>query len=456
MKKILLGGILCFVVSTKSNGQSNVTGWFKEATKFQNIDTIKFLKYFKAGEIALQDNNVLPENMDDSTLFYYSSCLYLAGREGINIGVDAYKKAIPYLQYCANNGNFDCNFYLSKMYENGWGVVPDIEMRKKYLEKAVLGGSMQHIAKNNLGYYYWSIKDYKTALKFFNLSASMGDYGLAYTNIGWLYYNGDGVEKDYAKAFQFFKTGEMKNDENLYYALGLGHCYSFGYGTNIDFEKALSYYRISASKKNARATARIGYMYEFGQGVKIDIDSAFFYYTKAASLKDAWGSYMLANMLSSKGKYYNQKSAISYYKMAIENKTEPWAYKGLVDVYIDILNGNSFEFPISYYEKEVEKNIKDGFINSGNDGNLKEELALCYYEYAKVSGSELTYYNAFITLLENEKYDYDGDILNLLGYYQLNGLTIKKDKQKAIDYFRRSKAKGNKLALDNLKILGIE
>lgn len=456
MKKILLGGILSFVINIKSNGQSNVTGWFKEAIKFQNIDTIKFLKYFKAGEIALQDNNVLPENMEDSTLFYYSSCLYLAGREGINIGVDAYKKAIPYLQYCANNGNFDCNFYLSKMYENGWGVVADIEMRKKYLEKAVLGGSMQHIAKNNLGNYYWGIKDYKTALKFYNLSASMGDYGLAYTNIGWLYYNGYGVEKDYAKAFQYFKTGEMKKDEILYYALGLGHCYSFGYGTDINFEKGLNYYRISASQGNARANGRIGYMYEFGQGVKKNLDSAFYYYGKAAIMEDDWSAYRYANMMSIKGKYYDETDAGYYYKKVIGANREPWAYAGLVDLYVEILNGNHFAMPLDYYYSAVKENIENGILKAGNDSSLKVHLAISHYSYAKATGKSWDYYEAFNRLIENEKYDSYGDILNLLGFYYLNGLVGSKDKKKAIEYFKRSEAKGNKVALDNLKTLGIE
>ena len=60
-------------------------------------------------------------------------------------------------------------------------------------------------------------------------------------NLGALYENGEGVEKDYDKAFEWYATAaEMGNADAMY---SLGHMYEQGLGTKQDAVSAADWYR---------------------------------------------------------------------------------------------------------------------------------------------------------------------------------------------------------------------
>ena len=62
----------------------------------------------------------------------------------------------------------------------------------------------------------------------------------------------------------------------------MGDCYTYGYGVEQDYEKAMSWYTKAAEKGNGWAQDNLGSFYEYGKGVEKDLEKAIYWYTKAA------------------------------------------------------------------------------------------------------------------------------------------------------------------------------
>ncbi len=402
-------------------------------------DFVTFKSNFSHLETLIEGKN--PSEMDDSTLYYYATSLYYAGYYNIDLQANSYTKAIPYFQYCADKGSHDCSFYLGRMYQIGLGVEKNGDIARKFLEKAALGGNMESWAKNNLGVYYQDIKDYKTALKFYNLSASMG-FGLAYTNIGWLYYYGYGITQDYKKAFENFKKGELYNDVKHNYAIGLGHCYSLGRGILTDYNNGIYYYRIASNTGNGRGSGRIGKMYELGQGVTQNFDSAVYYYQKGILQNDGWSANNLALFYGTNADKQSLDSTIKYSKIAI-TYNEHWGYNNLAWAYIQ--KGYSYN--------TILETVQNGLDTK--DEEIYPNLITHYADVVFDNRLEREYEKVFSLLKKYQDKDEDGNILNFLGVFYHNGLYVNRDDFKAAKFFKAAKEKGNKIAAENLKGMGL-
>jgi len=95
--------------------------------------------------------------------------------------------------------------------------------------------------------------------------------------LGYLYYTGWGVPKDYAAAVHWFrkavepgKPWDLKFNEALaHYDLGL--MYHNGHGVAQDYAMAANYYRTAAELGNRDAQFNLGLMFQNGQGVPRDL-----------------------------------------------------------------------------------------------------------------------------------------------------------------------------------------
>ena len=68
------------------------------------------------------------------------------------------------------------------------------------------------------------------------------------------YYFGEGVEKDYTKAFEWFSKAAEQGDADAQFSLGV--MYSEGQGVGQNYEKAFEWYSKAAVQRNARAQLR--------------------------------------------------------------------------------------------------------------------------------------------------------------------------------------------------------
>lgn len=102
---------------------------------------------------------------------------------------------------------------------------------------------------------YWKGKtafdkgDFKTALKHWVVEAEKGS-GEAQGFIGALYHGGMGVEKDYAKAMEWYKKAAVQLNPQAH--VGIGSLYGDGLGVEKDYIKARMWFSIAAYFGNER------------------------------------------------------------------------------------------------------------------------------------------------------------------------------------------------------------
>ncbi|RPH80794.1 MAG: sel1 repeat family protein [Nitrospiraceae bacterium] len=118
--------------------------------------------------------------------------------------------------------------------------------------------------------------DYATALRQWQPLAEQGHAGAQY-NLGLLYANGKGVQKDDTQAWQWYEKAAVQGHADA--QVNLGMLYDYGRGVPQDFKKAVYWYRLSAHQGNALAQRRLGLMYERGDEVPQDYVKAYMWYS---------------------------------------------------------------------------------------------------------------------------------------------------------------------------------
>lgn len=127
--------------------------------------------------------------------------------------------------------------------------------------------------------------DKEKALKWWKLSSDNGFYlGAVYA--GDILIEGDGMPRDYSKAFDFYQKAHELSENGIVYER-LGDCYYFGYGTQEDKNKAYECYLNSAFGGDSQGLYKLLKMTDEGYGnvdklllskaaSSIDYDSGYF------------------------------------------------------------------------------------------------------------------------------------------------------------------------------------
>ena len=102
----------------------------------------------------------------------------------------------------------------------------------------------------------------------------------AQRDIGFMYAEGQGVQRDFAQARIWFSKAAGQGDELAQYFLAV--MYRDGNGVPQDNSLALAWYRKSADQGDVLAQFDIGSMYRYGKGVPEDAAQAAAWYRKAA------------------------------------------------------------------------------------------------------------------------------------------------------------------------------
>lgn len=108
--------------------------------------------------------------------------------------------------------------------------------------------------------------------------AELGNSGAEY-RIGSAYLNGQGVDKDYDKAFFWLEKAAAKNHANALY--NLGYMYLYGIGCERDYKKAFGYFDKAGKLDFVPAYYIMCIMYYDGAGVKKNLKRAYKYCSMA-------------------------------------------------------------------------------------------------------------------------------------------------------------------------------
>jgi uncharacterized protein len=110
-------------------------------------------------------------------------------------------------------------------------------------------------------------KDDQEALFWYTKSAAQG-YANAQTNLGQMYCDGQGVPVDYNKAREWWSRAAQQG--NLIAQNDLGSMYLKGQGVQKDYARAAAWYRRPAEQGDRQAENSLGMMYYMGWGVARD------------------------------------------------------------------------------------------------------------------------------------------------------------------------------------------
>src|SRR5262249_54265845 len=113
-------------------------------------------------------------------------------------------------------------------------------------------------------------------LKWYQFSAEHGDAS-GQCNLGTLYFDGDGVRKDYHEAARWFRAaaeqgfpaGETK----------LAFLYATGQGVVQNYGEAVKWMTRAAEQGYAQAQTNLGDLYVEGKGVSLDYAAAYMWYS---------------------------------------------------------------------------------------------------------------------------------------------------------------------------------
>jgi len=180
-----------------------------------------------------------------------------------------YVQAQMWYGLAAAGGNSFAKYELGKMYLYGIGIDKDAELGKEYCLDAF--GDFRSSVAETYGFDVGSYVDNGTA----TVEGISGSKEAAYLMycLGRMEYAGEGVERDYSKAYQWYQLAADGGHVHSNYCIA--KMYYGGEGLPQDYSKAKYYYEAAATKKDKYAYHALGKMYDTGTGTEQN-------YTKAS------------------------------------------------------------------------------------------------------------------------------------------------------------------------------
>lgn len=163
---------------------------------------------------------------------------------------------------------------------------------------------------------YRKAEQYDLALSFARSSAQADDpAGMAI--LGFIYRDGNGVEKDDAEAVHWFKAGSARGNADAQF--GLAYMYGQGRGVEKDLAAAARIYRLSAEQGHPTAQNNLGTQFEHGEGVEKSLADAVAWYRLAAEQGYARAQENLGTMYArGHGVTQNHLEAVRWYRRAAD------------------------------------------------------------------------------------------------------------------------------------------
>ena len=271
--------------------------------------------------------------------------------------------------------------YIGLFYDDtkyGKDVPVDLKEAVKWYKKAAEQGYAG--AQCNLGVMYRNgsgvEKNYEKAVEWYRKAADQG-YAKAQCKLGFMYSNGYGVEKDYGKALEWNRKaadqGYAKAQNNL------GLVYDNGYGVEKDYEKAVEWYHKAAEQGYVDAQCNLGFMYFKGSGVEKNYEKAVEWYRKAAEQEHASAQYNLGVM------YYNGHGVEKDYGKALE-----WFRKSAEKGYADAQYNLGGMYYKGYGVEKDYKKALEWYCKAAEHGSANAQY---YVDYMYKNGLGVKWYN---------------------------------------------------------------
>ena len=401
-------------------------------------------------------------NIKSNSFFRLAYTYYCMGGNKKNLNI-----AFKYFYKASLMGNCEAQFYLGDMYESGEGTEKDdLEAIYWYFKSSQNGNkesenkfkvlsSMKDGIPSSVWEYYRFFekkkladrgdanaqfeiaqkyrtgdgvqKDYKKAFYWCELSAKNGNYG-ACNDLGLMYNNNKGnfCKKDYKQALYWLNKAftEGKNSIKYQAESNLAIMYEFGQGIEQDYKKAFELYKESAENGDSFAQCRLGIMFEEGRGIEKDYEKAMYWYKKAAEQNDPEGQCFIADLYKDGiGVKQDYKKALEWYKKSAEQNYST------AQVQIGII------YEAGWGVKKDYKKAMYWYKKSADNGNNIAQQSMGYL-YKHSRGCKKSIAKAIKCFKEAIKNGNNYPYVDIGDIYR-EGKDIKQDYEKAIYWYKK-------------------
>ena len=138
-------------------------------------------------------------------------------------------------------------------------------------------------AQGRLAEYYYKIEPRREEAIAWGERAATNANVTGMIVLGNIYYQGNGGEKDPARALQYYELALKVDPDNRHVQDQLGMMYYKGEGSAVDYTKAAEFCKLAANKGQPGCQYYLGLMYVNGEGVTQDIDRGISWIRKSAA-----------------------------------------------------------------------------------------------------------------------------------------------------------------------------
>ncbi|MDH5180005.1 MAG: sel1 repeat family protein [Gammaproteobacteria bacterium] len=209
MKKLYVWGLLVCLFGTMS-GCATTTPLSNNELRYNRA-----MQLYKAGKYA----EAMPTFVELADLGYPGAQYQVGLAYDYGEGVPQ-NDAIAFYRYqqAKTSGVAHAMYHLGIFYYEGRATARDVDEAYRLWRRAAEAGVPQ--AQYNIADHYFSKNNLLAAIKWLTKSAEQG-FSLAQYNLAVSYYQGLGVQKDYAQAVHYYKLAARQEDMRAIYNLAL-------------------------------------------------------------------------------------------------------------------------------------------------------------------------------------------------------------------------------------------
>ena len=284
---------------------------------------------------------------------------------------------------------------------------------------------------------YFRKEDYVKALEYFHKIDHKG----AQKYIGDCYYEGLGVEQDYAEAVKWYGKSAYSrygtHCGNADAQMMLGVCYFEGKGVDKDYEKSFKLIEKSAKKGQKDAQCNFGYLYYKGLGVNQNYGNAAYWYRMSADQGFADAQYWLGIChLHGRGVEQNYTEALKWFEKSAEQDYAASQHMMGLMYYRGWAVTQNYTEAVRWFQLSAEQ----GYVVAQYDLG---------YSYYQGYGVEQDYAEAVYWYRKSAEQGY-AYAQNNLGWCYYNGNGVGKDYAEAVKWYNKAADNGDVNAMDNL------
>ena len=360
------------------------------------------------------------------------------------------KEALRWYQQSAERGEDWSMGQLARMYEEGRGTDKNPAEAFRWWNRMVDAGDFwapEHVARCHANGIGTPENPEEAARWYGKVRAKLEEEtkkneAWAWDNLGRFYFNGLGVERDYAKALEcYHQAAELKSGWAMEQ---IGWCHEKGLGVPSNEKEALRWYLRAAENGQAWSMGQCAVFYENGRGTDKNPDEAFRWWNRKAGTGDFWAPENVARCHAEGiGTPKNLEEAAKWYgkvRAKLEEKAannEAWAWDNLGRFY--------------YRGLGVEKNHTKALECYRKAADLKsgwamEQIGWCYEKGDGVAKDEKEALRWYLQAAENGQ---SWSMVQCAIFYE-NARGTGKDPAKAFEWYAKAAEQGNRGALENV------